>query len=127
MSLSNVNNNPLAGALRGAGRPLSNGVQPGAGQAGALRPNGVPAPAAPAALRPQQPLAAAQPSLPAEPPAGTDPALWSVLTGEERAFFAKAAAMGPLTYSRISAGVSALQGNPAPSGAMIGGRLDVRA
>ena len=64
---------------------------------------------------------------PAEPPAGTDPALWSVLTGEERAFFAKSAAMGPLTYSRISAGVNALQGNPAPTGAAIGGRLDVRA
>ena len=124
MSVSNVNNNPLAAALRGAGRPLSNGVQPGAGNAGLVRPSAVPAPAA---LRPQQPLAAAQPSLPAEPPAGTDPALWSVLTGEERAFFAKSAAMGPLTYSRISAGVNALQGNPAPTGAAIGGRLDVRA
>ena len=32
--------------------------------------------------------------------AGTDPALWSVLSGEERAFFAKAGAMGPLTYGR---------------------------
>lgn len=124
MSVSNVNTNPLTAALRGAGRPLSNGVQPGAGQAGLVRPSAVPAPAA---LRPQQPLAAAQPSLPAEPPAGTDPALWSVLTGEERAFFAKSAAMGPLTYSRISAGVHALQGNPAPTGAAIGGRLDVRA
>ncbi|MGZ8377582.1 MAG: hypothetical protein ACXW05_02810 [Gemmatirosa sp.] len=125
MSVSNVNNNPLAAALRGAGRPLSNGVQPGAAQPGAVRPNGV---AAPAALKPQQPLAAAQPSLPAEAPAGTDPALWSVLTGEERAFFAKAAASGPLTYSRISAGVNALQGNPVPAaGARIGGRLDVRA
>ena len=125
MSVSNVNNNPLTAALRGAGRPLTNGVQPGAGQAGLVRPQAAPAPAA---LRPQQPLAAAQPSLPAEPPAGTDPALWSVLTGEERAFFAKSAAMGPLTYSRISAGVSQLQGGaPAPTGAMIGGRLDIRA
>ncbi len=128
MSVSNVNNNPLAAALRGAGRPLSNGVQPGAGHAGhagAVRPQAAPAPAA---LRPQQPLAAVQPSLPAVPPAGTDPALWSVLTGEERAFFAKAATMGPLTYSRISAGVSQLQGGaPAPAGAMIGGRLDIRA
>jgi hypothetical protein len=126
MSVSHVNNNPLAAALRGAGRPLSNGVQPGAAQPGGVRPQA--APAAPAALKPQQPLAGAQPSLPVEPPAGTDPALWSVLTGEERAFFAKAAATGPLTYSRISAGVNALQGNPVPAAAArIGGRLDVRA
>jgi hypothetical protein len=130
MSVSHVANNPLAAALRGAGRPLSNtGVQPGATQPGGVRPQGAPAaPAAPAALRPQQPLAGAQPSLPVEAPAGTDPALWSVLTGEERAFFAKAAATGPLTYSRISAGVNALQGNPVPAAAArIGGRLDVRA
>jgi hypothetical protein len=126
MSVANVNNNPLAAALRGAARPLSNGVQPGAAQPGAVRPNA--APAAPAALKPQQPLAGAQPSLPVEPPAGTDPALWSVLTGEERAYFAKAATSGPLTYSRISAGVNALQGNPVPAAAArIGGRLDVRA
>ena len=39
-------------------------------------------------------------SVPAEAPPGTDPALWSVLSGEERAFFAKAGAMGPLTYGR---------------------------
>ena len=38
--------------------------------------------------------------VPVEPPPGTDPALWSVLSGEERAFFAKAGAMGPLTYGR---------------------------
>jgi hypothetical protein len=90
-----------------------------------------PAPA-PAALRPQQPLAgaAAGAALPAEAPAGTDPALWSVLTGEERAFFAKAAASGPLTYGRVAAGVNALRGNPlagAPAAASRGGRLDVRA
>ena len=123
MSVANVNN-PLTSALRTVGRPLNTGAQ----QAG-QRPAPAAAPATPAALRPQQPLAATQPSLPTEPPAGTDPALWSVLTGEERAFFAKAAAMGPLTYSRISAGVSALQGNvPAASpGVARGARLDIRA
>ncbi|MDF1504966.1 hypothetical protein, partial [Roseisolibacter sp. H3M3-2] len=86
-------------------------------------------PAQAVALAAQQSLAAAEPSLPAEPPAGTDPALWSVLTGEERAYFAKAAAMGPLTYSRISAGVNAVRGTPQPAlqGAAIGARLDVRA
>ena len=56
---------------------------------------------------PQQPLSSATGALPAEAPQGTDPELWSVLTGEERAFFAKAAQSGPLTYSRISAGVRA--------------------
>jgi hypothetical protein len=100
-------------------------VRPGAPQPGALRP---PAPAAPAA-RAQAPLAAAAPGLSAEAPAGTDPALWGVLTGEERAFFAKAAASGPLTYSRISSGVQALAGAPlaGAGGVARGGRLDVRA
>lgn len=41
-------------------------------------------------------------SLPAEPPAGTDPELWSVLSAEERVFFARIGAMGPLTYGRLS-------------------------
>src|SRR5215208_1085864 len=50
-------------------------------------------PAAPNAAKATQ-------SVPAEAPEGTDPALWSVLSGEERAFFAKAGAMGPLTYGR---------------------------
>ena len=40
--------------------------------------------------------------VPTEAPAGTDPELWSVLTADERAFFAKAGAMGPLTYGRMA-------------------------
>src|SRR5437879_4886541 len=55
----------------------------------------------------------------AEPPAGTDPALWSVLSGEERAFFAKAGAMGPLTYGRAFQEMKSAQ-LPASRG----GRLD---
>lgn len=77
-----------------------------------------------AALRPQAPItgaSTAQSSVPAEAPAGTDPVLWSVLTSEERNFFAKSAALGPLTYSRIKS-VS----HPAPPAAR-GVRLDVRA
>lgn len=31
-------------------------------------------------------------------PPGTDPALWSVLTSEERAWFERAQALGPVTY-----------------------------
>lgn len=57
--------------------------------------------------------------IPAEPPPGTDPALWSVLTAEERGFFARMGAMGPLTYGRMAAGTAA-----AP--ALRGGRLDVK-
>ena len=61
-------------------------------------------------------------TLPAEPPPGTDPELWSVLTAEERAFFAKVGAMGPLTYGRVMSPPSPAQ-SPLPRG----GRLDVRA
>jgi hypothetical protein len=87
------------------------------------------APARPAALPSagasalQQPAGAksAQPSVPVEPPAGTDPALWSVLSGEERAFFAKSGAMGPLTYGRALRDM-----NVAQMPASRGGRLDVK-
>lgn len=54
-----------------------------------------------------------------EAPPGTDPVLWSVLTTEERAFFAKAQAIGPLTYGpRARAGDRAAPAH--------GGRIDVR-
>lgn len=79
---------------------------------------------APPALRQQPPVAGgatAQGTVPAEPPKGTDPALWSVLTSEERQFFAKTAAMGPLTYGRIKEAIA-----PAPPAAR-GVRLDIRA
>jgi hypothetical protein len=77
--------------------------------------------AVPQAL-PQKPSNAnASQSVPAEPPPGTDPALWSVLSGEERAFFAKAGAMGPLTYGRVLQEMKTAQ-LPASRG----GRLDVK-
>ena len=85
-----------------------------AAQAAAVRP----------ALKAQTPIAghgAAQSTVPPDAPAGTDPSLWSVLTTEERNFFAKTAAMGPLTYGRIKA-----EQNAAPPAAR-GVRLDVRA
>jgi hypothetical protein len=47
--------------------------------------------------------------------------LWSVLSGEERAFFAKAGAMGPLTYGRAIREMTGVQ----PPAAR-GGRLDVK-
>ena len=57
--------------------------------------------------------------VPTDAPKGTDPALWSVLTSEERSFFAKARAMGPLTYGPG-------QDRGAAAGTLLGGRLDVR-
>ena len=84
-----------------AQKPGTAGVQP-------------PATQAPAAAKPQQ-------AVPVEPPPGTDPALWSVLSGEERAFFAKAGAMGPLTYGRALQDMKQSQLPVAR-----GGRLDVK-
>ena len=64
---------------------------------------------------------AATPSVPTQAPAGTDPELWSVLSAEERVFFAKLGAMGPLTYGRV---LSQSQQSSVP--AARGGRLDVK-
>lgn len=55
----------------------------------------------------------------AEAPAGVDPALWSVLTAEERVFFARARSIGPLTYAPGGRGAA----EAAPPR---GGRVDVR-
>ena len=88
-------------------RPAGAGVQPPAGPVAPARPTAI-------ASTPQ--------AVPAEPPQGTDPELWSVLSAEERTFYAKVGAMGPLTYGRVmSAGVQA-----APP-AVRGLRLDVKA
>lgn len=56
---------------------------------------------------------------PVEMPPGTDPELWKVLSTQERAFFAKVGAMGPLTYGRM------LNSGMAP--VTRGVRLDVQA
>lgn len=58
-------------------------------------------------------------TVPTEAPLGTDPALWSVLTSQERAFFARARTMGPVTYGPGA-------GRSQPTGALVGGRIDVR-
>lgn len=86
-------------------------------------PSNAIAPATAPALKPQAPIAgqATQHTVPAEAPQGTDPTLWSVLTSEERNFFAKTASLGPLTYGRIKAAT------PAAPPSVRGGRLDVRA
>lgn len=82
----------------------------------------------PPAARPQPPRPAVEvgqispaPGAPpgSEPvPPGSDPALWSILTAEERRFFAQQAALGPINYGPRSAA-------PA-SNAPLGGRIDVR-
>ncbi len=103
-----IRNNPYATA--DALRTRTEAGRPGA------------APARPASLGSPATLGQAPTTLPAEAPSGTDPELWSVLSSDERAFFAKAGALGPLTYGRASA--SAAPAGPATSR---GGRLDVRA
>jgi len=50
-------------------------------------PQGAPLPAPPETL-----------GVAALAPPGTDPALWSVLTSEERAYFEQVHALGPITY-----------------------------
>lgn len=98
-----------------APRPAGDVATPAVDRAGqAARPEptlrATPSVAAPAAT-----------PVPVEAPPGTDPALWSVLTSEERAFFARTASMGPLTYGAIKNATL-----PAPP-TIRGGRLDVRA
>ncbi|HEX7020323.1 MAG TPA: hypothetical protein VF159_09950 [Gemmatimonadaceae bacterium] len=111
--------------VRDGNRTLNtNGTQGTQGTQQPVRPRGAPTtrpttrpasgPATPAAARGNQ-------SLPVEPPPGTDPALWSVLSGDERAFFAKMGAMGPLTYGKVMNEARAQQ-LPATRG----GRLDVK-
>jgi hypothetical protein len=114
--------NPLTNSIPG----LLNGVQRPQGDAARARVEqgygrAVTGPAAPAAQRAGAVSIAqtAQPSLPAQPPTGTDPELWAVLTGEERTFFAKLGAMGPLTYSRVMT-------TPNAPPTVRGGRLDIK-
>lgn len=73
-------------------------------------------------VAPARPSSRVANAVPVEAPAGTDPELWSVLTSEERAFFARASTQGPLTYSRLMAP----QHSPAPAALPRGGRMDVR-
>lgn len=72
-------------------------------------------------VREVTPAADLNQTLPVEPPAGTDPELWSVLSAEERTFFAKVGSMGPLTYGHL------LNSARSDQPVMRGGRLDVKA
>ncbi len=121
MSINGINNNPLLNSLGPLVRSNSTpSVQNG--NAPAARPATERAGLAERGAITARPTIASQPTtVPAEAPAGTDPALWNVLTTEERAFFSKSAALGPLTYGKIKNATM-----PTPP-AMRGGRLDVRA
>jgi hypothetical protein len=108
--------NGIGGVAGGLGLP---GLTPRAAREGEeQRPTTVdgskPGPTAAAAA----PAPSADGVLPSEAPVGTDPAFWSVLTTEERIFFARLQSLGPLTYGPRSA---------APKAALArGGRLDVK-
>lgn len=96
-----------------AGRPLDPRSQAGGA-----------APAAASATAAAGTASARKSALTPQPPEGTDPALWSILTGEERAYFANNVTSGPLTYSKV------MMPNRTPSAALPavrGGRVDVRA
>ncbi|HLU24473.1 MAG TPA: hypothetical protein VKZ58_02020 [Longimicrobiales bacterium] len=115
MSLGGIDGTKvLPGLIREPGHPAAGGAsrqvtereRASAGSAaGAVAGSGATSPSASA--------------VPAAAPPGTDPALWSVLTTEERAYFARVQAMGPLTY-RPGAG----DASSAP--AVRGGRIDIR-
>jgi hypothetical protein len=115
MSVSPLN--PALSAYLGTIQRPGTDAARGRGEQGAVQPAGTPATAPRAGA--VSIAAPAQPSLPATAPAGTDPELWSVLTGEERTFFAKLGSMGPLTYGRV------MQAPNAPP-TIRGGRLDVK-
>jgi hypothetical protein len=71
---------------------------------------------------------AATAAMTAQAPAGTDPALWSVLTSDERAFFSRVVTSGPLTYSKMSAATTTHAASQSASmPAIRGGRIDFRA
>ena len=82
----------------------------------ALRPEATPTPHGDVAT---DAASATSQAAPAETPSGVDPALWTVLTPEERAFFAQSSAMGPLTYGRRTPESS-------HAGVRLGGRIDYK-
>ena len=107
--------NGIGGALSGLGLP---GLQPRPLREGEERkPATTDAANAKAVALPPK-VADADAVASAEPPPGTDPAFWSVLTTEERLFFSKMQTLGPLTYGPSSA--------PPKAALARGGRIDLK-
>ena len=67
------------------------------------------------------PVPADQVAAPADIAAGVDPELWEILSADERVFYLRSAATGPLTYGPGTPS----QASPSP-GSRFGGRIDVR-
>jgi hypothetical protein len=118
-----MNLNGIAGALNPLRLPQEPAGSRVDGQRTPHTPTSLPSATKPGTVAPaRDPLAAAgaPATLPAEPPPGTDPELWSVLSADERVFFAKMGAMGPLTYGRMMAA------SPIETPMLRGARLDVK-
>jgi hypothetical protein len=103
-------------------RPVSSrspyGLDTGsAGATPGIRPT-FPTRTTPAPVERTPQLPAADESSALRPPKGTDPELWKVLTADERAFFAREDAMGPLSYGHRIATTPSLPAR--------GGRLNLR-
>ena len=103
------------------GSPLARGIG-GADRGAANVERSLPAAATVALPAATRSSAAGAAALPVDAPEGTDPALWKILTSEERQHFATAGARGPLTYGYLGRSQSPSQ--PAVSR---GARLDLRA
>ncbi len=108
---------PYGAPVRPSATPATPARPEQAGTAGGAERATVPVPTSVRA-----PAASAASGVPVQPPQGTDPDLWSVLTQDERAYFAKLGAMGPLTYGRVLSGQM-----PTSAPMARGGRLDVKA
>ncbi|MBI3792865.1 MAG: hypothetical protein HY275_18560 [Gemmatimonadetes bacterium] len=105
---------PDGAATNGASRPATPALR---------QPAARPVPVEPAFVR-SAPAAVPvdRPAAEVTAPAGTDPKLWSILTSEEKSYFAKNSAQGPLTYARVMLGTR--DAGMAP--AMRGLRVDIR-
>ncbi len=117
MSLSGVNSS-LRDAL--TARLDQTQTRPANGEAARAMGTRAGTPTLDSAANTQRPAATASG---VHPPAGTDPALWSILTNEERTFFTRAATSGPLTYSKVM-NLNSPSTNAPP---IRGRRLDIRA
>ena len=110
MAINGINGYPTPLLPGGIRTPPAAGPDAGAPQrAGASR--GAP-------TRTPDPAARLHDPVPMEAPPGTDPMLWSVLTAEERTYFARTRALGQITYAPGTGGHNA--------GLPRGGRIDVR-
>jgi hypothetical protein len=115
--------NPYARPVGGANPPIApNAARPATAQTeSAVTPPAASPKGLADAIKHDADARAAQVNSP-NAPDGVDQDLWSVLTKDERNFFVKAGAMGPLTYGRFTPAQTA-----APAPIVRGGRLDIKA